>query len=281
MSGEPKDYVAPTEAQQAAPRPAATDRQPSSTKTRLIASLGAVLLVMLYLYLHQSLYFSQRSLWLPNRDPATGVWTHDPALPRIVPIPSTFTTGSQTLCLSDDFSIRAPRGAPKDLREASTRAEERVKQTTHTYLSTTGGTELVNADKTCEAFISELVLSPGDNFKGRSIFEDATRSLEHRIALESYTLNVPVEGVAILEANSSLGMFRGLTTFEQLFYATPPDPLKTSSADKHDRRKIFTPFAPYDIHDTPAFPWRGVLLDTSRHFFPPGAILKVSHNLRC
>ena len=43
------------------------------------------------------------------------------------------------------------------------------------------------------------------------------QSLEERN--ESYTLSIPVDGSdAILEANTTLGLFRGLATFEQLWY---------------------------------------------------------------
>jgi hexosaminidase len=36
---------------------------------------------------------------------------------------------------------------------------------------------------------------------------------------EGYSLHVPIDGSsAVLTANSTLGLFRGLTTFEQLWY---------------------------------------------------------------
>ncbi|TXT08741.1 hypothetical protein VHUM_02869 [Vanrija humicola] len=37
----------------------------------------------------------------------------------------------------------------------------------------------------------------------------------------------------------------------------------------------YLPFAPYKIEDQSAFPWRAVLLDTSRHFFSKPSILKM------
>lgn len=245
------------------------------SSTGLLASLGALLLVVLYLYQGQDLITWAQASWRSPVGPTPRSRPHDPTLPHIVPIPSSFTSANQTLCLSTDFAIRAPRHAPQDLLGASARTEERVRNTTHTYLSTNGGAEFVNPDKPCETFLSELILVLEADFEGRSIFEDATTELEDRTALETYHLRIPLNGPAVLEANSSLGLFRGLTTFEQLFYASPPQRSKTSLADRHGRRQVNAPFAPYDIHDKPAFPWRGILLDTSRHFFPSEAILRI------
>ncbi|KAG5732634.1 hypothetical protein E4T56_gene16912, partial [Termitomyces sp. T112] len=53
---------------------------------------------------------------------------------------------------------------------------------------------------------------------------------------------------------STLGLFRGLTTFGQLWY---------------DLNGItYTLQAPFDIVDSPAFPYRGLMLDTARNYFP-------------
>ncbi|OAK94013.1 hypothetical protein IQ06DRAFT_363814 [Phaeosphaeriaceae sp. SRC1lsM3a] len=72
---------------------------------------------------------------------------------------------------------------------------------------------------------------------------------------ESYTLHIGVDGKAIIEANSSVGIARGLTTFTQLFYATA------------DGKHVYTPLAPVRIYDAPNFPHRGLNLDVSRNWF--------------
>jgi len=72
---------------------------------------------------------------------------------------------------------------------------------------------------------------------------------------ESYELNVSSGGDVKLKAVSSIGVLRGLETFTQLFF-------------QHSTGTFwYTPFAPVSIKDSPKFPHRGILLDTSRHWF--------------
>ncbi|KAK5663350.1 hypothetical protein OQA88_3778 [Cercophora sp. LCS_1] len=73
---------------------------------------------------------------------------------------------------------------------------------------------------------------------------------------ESYNLTLSIEGDIKLSAVSHVGLLRGLETFTQLFY-------------QHSTGTFwYTPFAPVSIQDAPRFPHRGILFDTSRHFFP-------------
>lgn len=79
---------------------------------------------------------------------------------------------------------------------------------------------------------------------------------------ESYSLTVSDEGDAKLVAVSSIGVLRGLETFAQLFY-------------QHSAGTFwYTPYAPVAVRDAPRFPHRGILMDTSRHFFPLPDILR-------
>ncbi|KAK4451611.1 glycoside hydrolase [Podospora aff. communis PSN243] len=73
---------------------------------------------------------------------------------------------------------------------------------------------------------------------------------------ESYKLTIDADGHIKLTAVSSVGILRGLETFTQLFFM-------------HSSGTFwYTPFAPLVIEDAPKFPHRGILLDTSRHWFP-------------
>lgn len=68
---------------------------------------------------------------------------------------------------------------------------------------------------------------------------------------ESYTLEVTSSG-AKLHAANPLGVLRGLQTFLQLVSITPDG--------------FAAPVV--DIQDQPRFPWRGLMIDSSRHFTP-------------
>jgi hexosaminidase len=68
-------------------------------------------------------------------------------------------------------------------------------------------------------------------------------------AAEAYRLKVAADGVS-LEADGALGVLRGLATLRQLIEVNPPG--------------AALPFAAID--DAPRFAWRGVLIDTARHF---------------
>jgi hexosaminidase len=68
---------------------------------------------------------------------------------------------------------------------------------------------------------------------------------------ESYSLEISAAG-ASLDATTTLGIMRGLETFLQLVQTT---------SDGFAAPAI-------TIHDKPRFPWRGLMIDVSRHFIP-------------
>ena len=68
---------------------------------------------------------------------------------------------------------------------------------------------------------------------------------------ESYQLTVTPQG-ATLTANTRFGAMRGMETLLQLV--------------QNDGENTFIPLV--SIHDQPRFAWRGVLLDSARHFLP-------------
>lgn len=80
---------------------------------------------------------------------------------------------------------------------------------------------------------------------------------------ESYTLQIRENGSVILNAKSEIGALRGLTTFVQLFY-------KHSQVDTG----TYTPLAPIDIEDFPAFEHRGLNLDISRNYISPDDVIR-------
>jgi hexosaminidase len=87
---------------------------------------------------------------------------------------------------------------------------------------------------------------------------------------ESYTLAVPNESGAFIQlnANNIFGIMRGLETVLQLAFVE-------GFEEGHTNLDGFAPAAnflsikntPISIEDAPRFPWRGMLVDTARHFF--------------
>lgn len=79
---------------------------------------------------------------------------------------------------------------------------------------------------------------------------------------ESYSLELTEDGAATIEAETSIGVLRGLETFVQLFY-------------QHSSGSCwYTEVAPVSIKDEPKFVHRGMLLDLARSWFPVKDILR-------
>jgi hexosaminidase len=139
----------------------------------------------------------------------------------IWPIPRTLQTGSGLLKLSPNFRIEVngiPH-PPQDLLDAVSRTNTRLQSDKLQRLVVGRGSsdqaKLVNA-----LSLAKLTLSLTSPTAGpvQSIMEEATKAINSRS--ESYSLIVPNSnsGVAAIVSNSTLGLFRGLTTFEQLWY---------------------------------------------------------------
>jgi hexosaminidase len=94
---------------------------------------------------------------------------------------------------------------------------------------------------------------PGKNFL---LFEIKQNASLHR---EGYRLEVRQDKVFI-EANDAPGLFYAAQTLLQLL---PP---KVFASEKQEGVAWTIPCV--TVVDTPRFPWRGLMLDVSRHFFP-------------
>eukprot|EP01116_Phalansterium_solitarium_P009923 TRINITY_DN24270_c0_g1_i1.p1 TRINITY_DN24270_c0_g1~~TRINITY_DN24270_c0_g1_i1.p1 ORF type:complete len:518 (+),score=117.10 TRINITY_DN24270_c0_g1_i1:118-1671(+) len=80
---------------------------------------------------------------------------------------------------------------------------------------------------------------------------------------ESYTLSVGnATGRALLTANTEWGALRGLETFSQLI-------------DYNAQGQYFVNGTPVFISDFPRFQWRGLLIDSARHYLPVRKILNI------
>lgn len=183
---------------------------------------------------------------------------------NLVPLPANYTTGKAVVCLAPDFEVTFKYAPPPDLERAAERMVDRLRESRHTYLSPGRGAEFF-VKGGCEHTIDSLEL---DVRSPKPIFTHATRPVETR--REGYRLVVPPGGRGRASADTALGAFRALTTFENLWFKAHLDSGIISGQVPLQRPApvTYAPFAPYAIKDAPAFPWRAVLLDTSRHFFP-------------
>ena len=80
---------------------------------------------------------------------------------------------------------------------------------------------------------------------------------------ESYTLSIPASGAITLTAVTPYGAYAGLQTLSQLI------------TFDFDTRQFLVAQAPISITDAPSFKWRGLLVDTSRHFLAMHTLYRI------
>ncbi|KAI0076763.1 N-acetylhexosaminidase [Panus rudis PR-1116 ss-1] len=170
------------------------------------------------------------------------------------PQPRSLQAGSGALKLSKGFDINLSgiHNAPSDLRDAVSRTKSFLKNDKLERLVVGRGDAdkaIVSKGKT----LNKLNLQLGNGANVQSITAEAQKPIGSRD--EAYTLTLPDDGsAATISANSTLGLLRGLTTFTQLWYESDGT---TYALD-----------VPIQIQDSPAYPYRGLMLDTARNYFP-------------
>ena len=115
------------------------------------------------------------------------------------------------------------------------------------------------AERNVAAFTERFLRKRG--IAVRIVREDATAQIrlngaakDRALGAEGYHLRVDSSGIEI-DANGGPGLFYGLQTLEQLVPASGAPAIRD-----------------IDIRDIPAFAWRGIHLDVSRHFFPVSVV---------
>lgn len=150
------------------------------------------------------------------------------------PLPRSVTSGSTTLVLCPTFEIVVNGPYPQDLQSAVVRTLEYIQNDKHERLVVGRGSVDAVTIKSANV-LRALVVSSKDS---KTIAAEARAPLGTRD--EAYTLHIPSDGSpATLSANSTLGLFRGLTTFTQIWYTY--------------KSSIYTVEAPISISDSPAF----------------------------
>ncbi|KAF8133373.1 glycoside hydrolase family 20 protein [Boletus edulis] len=169
------------------------------------------------------------------------------------PIPATLSTGNTALVLSSNFYFDvAVQNAPADLHNAVQQAQYYLENDKLGRLVVGRGAN-DSAALTNAKSLPSLKLTLSSGATANPIATESVKPLGTRS--EEYVLTVPADGSpATLSANSTLGLYRGLTTFGQMWY--------------YYGGKTYTLEAPISIKDAPAYPYRGFGLDTSRNYFP-------------
>ncbi|EFJ14804.1 hypothetical protein SELMODRAFT_423424 [Selaginella moellendorffii] len=148
--------------------------------------------------------------------------------------------------ISPTFTISVPAGSPKLLRAAASRYKRQVCTEKWSAVSI----QARISSQSAQATISRLVISVSDLRAGLQNGVD-----------ESYTLVVSEGDSASIVSNTTWGALHGLETFSQLVQFDS------------QARKLFISYG-VRITDWPLYSHRGLLLDTSRNFFPVKDILR-------
>ncbi|XP_022864551.1 beta-hexosaminidase 3 [Olea europaea var. sylvestris] len=124
--------------------------------------------------------------------------------------------------------------------------------------------DVVKATHVIDANFSHF--NPSRLLKGiHIVISSPSDELQHGID-ESYKLNIPAHGTLLyahIEAQTIYGALHGLQTFSQVCHFN----ITTRAIVVHQ--------VPWTIVDQPRFPYRGLLIDTSRHYQPLLMIKKV------
>ena len=150
---------------------------------------------------------------------------------NLMPFPSSIQPGSGSLKIDSSFTIAFTGYREPRLNHAAERFLTTLRRQTGLLMAT----------------------QPGDAAKATLVVhtEHAGKEVQEPGEDESYTLDVTPTG-AKLSAATPLGALRGLQTLLQLVDVAPDG---------------FTAPA-VTIKDQPRFPWRGLMIDSSRHFIP-------------
>jgi hexosaminidase len=148
---------------------------------------------------------------------------------NMMPLPASVQRGAGTLRIDSSFSVML-----------------------------TGHTE-TRLDRAVQRFMRQLSRQTAQLFSAKTstkptltVHSDhASKEVQELGEDESYTLSITADGAKI-EAPTPLGVMHGLQTFLQLVEVSP----------EGFAAPVLT------IQDRPRFPWRGLMIDVSRHFIP-------------
>jgi len=185
-----------------------------------------------------------RTVW-----PLPANWTYDSSGPW-----PTFSGPQQRAVLAPSFDI-ACSGCPAELGAAAAR---------YRRLMLLGGEPVAGNPEGAASTLGGLDITLADHDAALAIGAD-----------ESYSLRLGngTDVRAALSANTQWGAMRGLETFAQL--------VRWSGADPQDggayvgNASYYVENLPMELSDAPRFPWRGLMVDSSRHFLGRATLMRV------
>ncbi|KAF9435684.1 hypothetical protein BGZ76_005753 [Entomortierella beljakovae] len=218
------------------------------------------------------------------------------------PIPKSFSFGNERVSLSPTFQIKVQAFAndhPLDtsiypiLDKAINRFKESIQLKQNTTIlesnlndnydipTTSSISELViilnNAQAPLEFGMSESYVINITNFQPEFTPASNRAGLAPHDNIELYK-RAPTTNIAnaVIKAETQWGAIHGLSTFSQLVVAVnnPSSPNSKVTADNPLENLLEIPNVPWLIEDEPRFPHRGILLDTSRNYYPVKTIIK-------
>lgn len=177
------------------------------------------------------------------------------SLPAFVPLPDSIVAGKGRFRLTANTAIIAPAGLAN---EADFLAKRLRAGTGMPVLTLAQDAPVENTRATAPG---KLVRTGS----GTPSINPITLAIDRSLAAEGYALEIAPAGVTI-RGGSPAGVFYGAQTFMQTLPAAvhggEPDPKADWSAPA------------LSIRDQPTMAWRGVMLDSARHFQPKAFILK-------
>ncbi|MEI6677434.1 MAG: beta-N-acetylhexosaminidase [Mariniphaga sp.] len=122
------------------------------------------------------------------------------------------------------------------------------------------------ASQLTERFEKSAGWKPEIVINGSPSFNQVYFNTDPSLATEAYALDVSKNGIGIKAAKPA-GFFYAMQTLRQLL------PAEIESSQKQEKTDWIVPVI--SISDSPAFKWRGYMLDVSRHFFPKEEVIQM------
>ncbi|MED6195297.1 Beta-hexosaminidase 1, variant 4 [Stylosanthes scabra] len=171
------------------------------------------------------------------------------------PLPAEFTSGDEVFTVdpSLELVVDGAGGASDIVREAFERYRKIIFE--HS------GSDYVAGRFRFKRVLRESIISEYDVSQLKITVHSDNEELQFGVD-ESYTLLVSA-GEVTIEANTVYGALRGIETFSQL------------CAFDYTTKTVQIHKAPWVIHDQPRFAYRGLMLDTSRHYLPATVIKQI------